>query len=69
MMHNLYIDKKSMEFFGKKINFRFTSSNSSKMNTESKIVTKSTKKSNSEAKTNDPYEKIIIEEMGGKEIE
>lgn len=69
MMHNIYIDKKSMEFFGKKINFRFIPQNSPKVQMESQIGLKPTKKSNYTSKTNDPYEKIIIEDMGGKEIE
>lgn len=66
-LHEDYINKKSKEFFGKKIKVKFE--------TTSKVGSRKTSK-NKEIKTNltsdselkDPYEKIIKEELGGIEI-
>jgi hypothetical protein len=59
-LHKEYLDKKIYEIFGKKINLRFGDVKSVK--TEEKL--KKTRKKNDV----DPIEKLIIEELGGKEI-
>ena len=69
MMHNIYMDKKSREFFGKKINFQFVPQQFSKAENAHKKVSKIAKKTDYAPKSNDPYEKIILEELGGKEID
>lgn len=66
-LHKEYIDKKSKEFFGKKINVKFE-------NTAPQKTVKSLKVKNEEVKTFkndkdlDPYEKSIKNDLGGIEI-
>lgn len=66
-LHKEYIDKKSKEFFGKKINVKFETS-------EPSNTVKSIKIKNDEEKTLkndkdlDPYEKSIKNDLGGIEI-
>ena len=68
LLHQEYIDKKSRDFFGKKVNIKFSKNESPKvMNTVTK-ETKSTKSAKI-SKILDPYEKIIIEELGGRELD
>jgi len=66
-LHQEYIDKKSRDFFGKKVNIKFGSSEQLKEKSAAKKETISTKSAKS-SKIKDPYEKIIIEELGGREI-
>jgi len=66
-MHQDYIDKKSREFFGKKVNLRFGSEKSKEIPSKDEKQNKSQKNIKS-AKNLDSYEKIIIEELGGKEL-
>jgi DNA polymerase-3 subunit gamma/tau len=66
-MHKDYIDKKSKEFFGKKISVKFETSNKSTIKKSSKIKPDSTK-TLEKNKNADSYEKIIKEELGGIEI-
>ncbi|MEO8231161.1 MAG: DNA polymerase III subunit gamma/tau [Ignavibacteriota bacterium] len=68
LLHQEYIDKKSRDFFGKKVNIKFGKSETPKVISTSNKEPKSTKS----AKTSnilDPYEKIIIEELGGRELD
>lgn len=67
LLHKEYIDKKSRDFFGKKVNIKFGSSEPLKEKFAAKKETTSTKIAKS-SKITDPYEKIIIEELGGREI-
>ena len=66
-LHQDYIDKKSRDFFGKKVNIKFASESSQKVKTTANKDAKSTK-SEKTSKITDPYEKIIIEDLGGREI-
>jgi DNA polymerase III subunit gamma/tau len=67
LMHQDYIDKKSREFFGKKVTLRFGSEKSKEVTNKDEKQTKS-QKSIKSSKNLDSYEKIIIEELGGKEM-
>ena len=67
LLHKDYIDKKSRDFFGKKVNIKFGSDEPQKVKSAVKMDTISTKSAKS-SKITDPYEKIIIEELGGREI-
>jgi DNA polymerase III subunit gamma/tau len=67
LMHQDYIDKKSREFFGKKVNLRFGSEKSKEVTNKDEKQTKN-QKSTKSTKNLDSYEKIIIEELGGKEL-
>lgn len=62
LLHLDYLDKKSREFFGKKINIKFGLE-------PDKKTSKDIEKSNNISKTKDIYEKIIIEKLGGMEIQ
>lgn len=68
LLHADYLDKKSKEFFGKKINIKFGSQSAKETKPISKPSEKS-KKTAKSSKNEDPYEKIIIDELGGKQIE
>ncbi len=65
--HQEYINKKSRDFFGKKVNIKFGFDEIQKPKSTPNKEAKSTKSSKS-SKITDPYEKIIIEELGGREI-
>jgi DNA polymerase-3 subunit gamma/tau len=65
--HQEYIDKKSRDFFGKKVNLMFGFDETQKPKSAASKETKSTKSSKT-SKITDPYEKIIIEDLGGREI-
>jgi DNA polymerase-3 subunit gamma/tau len=67
LLHKDYIDKKSRDFFGKKVNIKFGSDDMQKVKTAVKKETIAAKSAKS-SKITDPYEKIIIEELGGREI-
>ena len=67
LLHQEYIDKKSRDFFGKKVTIKFASEESPKAKSTAIKDTKSTKSPKS-SKITDPYEKIIIEDLGGREI-
>ena len=67
LLHKDYIDKKSRDFFGKKVNIKFGSDEPPKVKSTVKKETIPTKSAKS-SKITDPYEKIIIEELGGREI-
>jgi len=67
LLHQEYIDKKSRDFFGKKVTIKFASEESAKAKSTAIKDTKSTKSAKS-SKITDPYEKIIIEDLGGREI-
>jgi len=67
LLHKDYIDKKSRDFFGKKVNIKFGSDEPQKVKSAVKKETIPTKSAKS-SKITDPYEKIIIEELGGREI-
>lgn len=63
-MHSKYIEKKSEEFFGKKLKFDFSGVETGiekPVNTSSKTAAKNTI-------TSDPYEIIILNELGGEKI-
>lgn len=66
-LHQEYIDKKSRDFFGKKVNIKFASEFKNSTNLKTAETTKQQKTAKS-SKILDPYEKIIIEELGGMEI-
>jgi DNA polymerase-3 subunit gamma/tau len=66
-LHQEYIDKKSRDFFGKKVNIKFGLDNTPKVISAVKKETTPTKSAKS-SKITDPYEKIIIEDLGGREI-
>lgn len=68
LLHQEYIDKKSRNFFGKKINVKFGKSETPKVKSTATKESKSTK-SVKTSKILDPYEKIIIEELGGRELD
>ncbi|HCY77090.1 MAG TPA: DNA polymerase III subunit gamma/tau [Ignavibacteriales bacterium] len=63
-LHQEYIDKKSRDFFGKKVSIKFGPMESAKVKS---TVSKEIKPAKS-SKIKDPYEKIIIEDLGGQEI-
>ena len=63
-LHQEYIDKKSRDFFGKKVTIKFGTEALRKTNSTPNKETKSAKAS----KILDPYEKIIIEDLNGQEI-
>ncbi|HEX7358407.1 MAG TPA: DNA polymerase III subunit gamma/tau [Ignavibacteriaceae bacterium] len=63
-LHQDYIDKKTRDFFGKKVSLKFGSNEPAKSNSTSNKELKPSKSS----KIKDPYEKIIIENLGGQEI-
>jgi DNA polymerase III subunit gamma/tau len=67
MLHQEYIDKKSRDFFGKKISLRFESVQKSQVQSKTEKPDKS-QKTVKTSKNLDPYEKIIIEDLGGLEI-
>ena len=67
LLHQDYINKKSREFFGKKLNIKFESGSTTEIQKKGTKQVKSSKPQKS-AKNLDSYEKIIIEELGGKEI-
>lgn len=67
MLHQEYIDKKSRDFFGKKISLRFGAGLKPQIQAKSEKSDKSQKTVKS-TQNLDPYEKIIIEELGGQEI-
>jgi DNA polymerase-3 subunit gamma/tau len=67
LLHQEYIDKKSRDFFGKKVTIKFASEESPKVKSSVSTDSKSSKSSKS-SKITDPYEKIIIEDLGGREI-
>lgn len=67
ILHQDYINKKSRDFFGKKVNIKFGSDESHKVQLAPKNEPKSAKSSKT-SKIADPYEKIIIEDLGGREI-
>jgi len=66
-LHKDYIDKKSKNFFGKKINIKFETSDSpnSTKSTKSKVEEEKSPKID---KNTDLYEKILKNELGGREI-
>jgi len=67
LLHKDYIDKKTKEFFGKKVNLKFGEEIKSGQNPK-KTDSLKTQKSSKSSKIPDQYEKIIIEELGGQEI-
>ena len=67
MLHQEYIDKKTRDFFGKKISLRFGAGSKPKIQSKSEKSDKSQKTEKSSPNL-DPYEKIIIEDLGGLEI-
>ncbi len=67
LLHQEYIDKKSRDFFGKKVNIRFGTEKSQEVDKKGGKPIKGQKTTKSD-KNLDSYEKIIIEELGGKEI-
>ena len=67
LLHKDYIDKKTKEFFGKKVNLKFGENIKSGQNPKTTDSLK-TQKSSKSSKIPDQYEKIIIEELGGQEI-
>jgi DNA polymerase-3 subunit gamma/tau len=66
-LHQEYIDKKSRDFFGKKVNIKFGADELPKTKSTTSKETKFTKSAKT-SKILDPYEKIIIEDLGGQEI-
>lgn len=68
LLHIDYLTKKSKEIFGKKINFKFGSGlvKESKSDEKTPKTQKNPDKSQNIA---DPYEKIILEELNGKQIQ
>jgi DNA polymerase-3 subunit gamma/tau len=66
-LHQEYIDKKSRDFFGKKISLRFGSGTKTQVQAKSEKSDK-TPKTVKSSQNLDPYEKIIIEDLGGLEI-
>jgi len=68
LMHKEYIDKKIRDFFGKKINLDFSKGKTTKSN--SKAVQKNSNLNSDQNDENlDPFEKIIVNELGGREID
>ena len=67
LLHQEYIDKKSREFFGKKVNIKFGFETKNAVNPKTSEITKQQITAKS-SKIIDPYEKIIIEDLGGMEI-
>ena len=65
--HQEYIDKKSRAFFGKKVNIKFASDEPPRTKSSADKEPKSVKSAKS-SKILDPYEKIIIEDLGGREV-
>jgi DNA polymerase-3 subunit gamma/tau len=63
-LNEKYLTKKSEEFFGRRFNFLFSNSRTKKSE-----ETKSTKTSQpNDQKSTDPYEEIILNELGGEKI-
>ncbi len=67
LLHQEYINKKSKDFFGKKVNIKFSKPELPELKSTAPTVSK-TKKGAKISKILDPYEKIIIEELGGREL-
>lgn len=67
-LHIDYLTKKSKEIFGKKINFKFGSEAAKDNKSDEKLSEKQKKQVKSQ-KSTDPYEKIILEELNGKQIQ
>lgn len=68
LLHIDYLTKKSKEIFGKKINFKFGSEAVKNAKLDEKLSDKQKKQVKSQ-KSTDPYEKIILEELNGKQIQ
>lgn len=68
LLHIDYLTKKSKEIFGKKINFKFGSEAAKDAKSDEKLSEKQKKQVKSQ-KSTDPYEKIILEELNGKQIQ
>ena len=68
LLHVDYLDKKSREFFGKKINIKIGVESAKESKSAVKPAEKN-KKIVKSSKNDDPYEKIIIDELGGKQIQ
>ncbi|HQF42672.1 MAG TPA: DNA polymerase III subunit gamma/tau [Ignavibacteriaceae bacterium] len=68
LLHIDYLTKKSKEIFGKKINFKFGSEAAKDNKSDEKLSEKQKKQVKSQ-KSTDPYEKIILEELNGKQIQ
>ena len=66
-LHKDYIDQKSKIFFGKKINVKFETSDSSKSGRTTKSKTNTISTSTND-QNSDLYEKMIKEQLGGIEI-
>ncbi len=67
LLHQEYIDKKSRDFFGKKVSIRFGRNETPKVKSKSNKEMKPAKNTKT-SEILDPYEKIIIEDLGGREI-
>jgi DNA polymerase-3 subunit gamma/tau len=67
VLHQEHIEKKSRDFFGKKITLRFGVEAKQQIQPKNE-KTEKTQKTVKSSKNLDPYEKIIIEELGGQEI-
>ncbi|MDY0082764.1 MAG: DNA polymerase III subunit gamma/tau, partial [Ignavibacteriaceae bacterium] len=68
LLHKDYLTKKSREIFGKKISFKFGSDIPKDIKSDDKPTEKDKKQVKSQ-KTTDPYEKIILEELNGKQMQ
>ncbi|MDT3697417.1 MAG: DNA polymerase III subunit gamma/tau [Ignavibacterium sp.] len=68
LLHLDYLTKKSKEIFGKKINFKF-GSDLAKENKSNEKSSEKLKNRDKSQKITDPYEKIILEELNGKQIQ
>ncbi|MBK7630367.1 MAG: DNA polymerase III subunit gamma/tau [Ignavibacteriales bacterium] len=67
LLHKEYINKKSSDFFGKKVNIKFGGDELPKVKSTANKEIKPTKSAKI-SKILDPYEKIIVEDLGGSEI-
>jgi hypothetical protein len=63
-MHEKYIEQKCEDYFGKRLRFKSTSDENISSKSASKKTSKVTKSDQS-----DPYEQIILNELGGQKIE
>ena len=61
-MHENYIEKKSEEFFGKRLKFNWSTE-------EVKIKTAQSNRSAKFKSSSDPFEEVILNELGGEKIQ
>ena len=68
-MHEKYIESKSEKYFGKKLRFKLNDTPPVIKKEESKIPQETSSQKEPRIPASDPYEDIIINELGGEKVE